>query len=156
MNPYESFGKEEFVEGISKSLDAIKTLKQIMRTLKKAVEADYKELQLTGPQGFMLGTLACNGQMKISDLSEKMALSNSTVSGIVDRLEKQGLVERIRSNEDRRVVIVRATEQFHKCKRDKMTRIEDIIQQQMSAATQEELDKILEGLTILKTILCND
>ncbi len=144
------------MEDISKSLDAIKTIKQIMRTLKKAVEADYKELQLTGPQGFMLCTLACNGPMKISDLSEKMALSNSTVSGIVDRLEKQGIVERIRSNEDRRVVNVRVTEQFHKCKRDKMSRIEDIIQQQMSAATQEELDKILEGLTILKTILCND
>ena len=144
------------MEDISKSLDAIKTIKQIMRTPKKAVEADYKELQLTGPQGFMLCTLACNGPMKISDLSEKMALSNSTVSGIVDRLVKQGIVERIRSNEDRRVVNVRVTEQFHKCKRDKMSRIEDIIQQQMSAATQEELDKILEGLTILKTILCND
>lgn len=144
------------MEDISKSLDAIKTLKQIMKTLKKAVEADYKELQLTGPQGFMLGTLACNDPMKISDLSEKMALSNSTVSGIVDRLEKQGLVERSRSAQDRRVVMVKVTEQFKKCKRDKMTRIEDIIQQQMSCATQEELEKILDGLTILKNILCKD
>ena len=144
------------MEDISKSLDVIKTLKQIVKTLKKAVDADYKELQLTGPQGFMLGTLACNGPMKISDLSEKMALSNSTVSGIVDRLEKQGLVERSRSDQDRRVVMVQVTEQFKKCKRDKMTRIEDIIQQQMSCATQEELEKILDGLTILKNILCKD
>ncbi len=144
------------MEDISKSLDVIKTLKQIVKTLKKAVDADYKELQLTGPQGFMLGTLACNGPMKISDLSEKMALSNSTVSGIVDRLEKQGLVERSRSDQDRRVVMVQVTEQFKKCKRDKMTRIEDIIQQQMSCATQEELEKILDGLTILRNILCKD
>jgi DNA-binding MarR family transcriptional regulator len=39
-----------------------------------------------------------------------MSAKNSTITGIVDRMERDGLVMRDRSSSDRRVVLIRATE----------------------------------------------
>lgn len=50
--------------------------------------------------------------MPISLLAERTGSANSTVSGIVDRLEKLGLARRERSEQDRRVILVAATEQY--------------------------------------------
>lgn len=62
----------------------------------------------------VLYTLGKHGSMKLSDISEKLSISNSTISGIVDRLEKQKYVERIRSKEDRRVIYVSPCENSKK------------------------------------------
>ena len=42
--------------------------------------------------------------MPISALAEAAGSANSTISGVVDRLEKMGLVQRVRSDSDRRVI----------------------------------------------------
>jgi DNA-binding MarR family transcriptional regulator len=56
-----------------------------------------------------------NGPQRIQDLGLMLGLSNSTVSGLVDRLEEKGMVERRRSEEDRRSVYVHVTKkQKHK------------------------------------------
>lgn len=100
----------------------------------------------------LVGILMHFGEMRISDLSEKIGLSNSTVSGIVDRLEKQGLVKRVRSNEDRRVVYVNVTEEFRKNTKAHFKNIEDKFESMMNKATSEELDMILVGLETLKKV----
>ena len=51
----------------------------------------------------------------ISALAERTGSANSTVSGIVDRLEKLGLARRQRSETDRRVIYVCATEKYNAC-----------------------------------------
>lgn len=137
------------MEELSKSIEVIKTLKQVMGALKQNIQCQYKDMNLTGPQGMLMGVLAHHGEMKISALSEKLDLSNSTVSGIIDRLEKQGLVERIRSKEDRRVVYVNITPEYKNFADHHLKKVED----KMSKANSEELDKILEGLNTLKRLL---
>lgn len=102
------------MEEVNKSIKVIKLLKQVMDEIRQNIEYQFREMQLTGPQGIIIGILANFGEMKISDLSEKIGLSNSTVSGIIDRLEKQNLVERIRSKNDRRVVYVRVSDECKK------------------------------------------
>lgn len=117
------------------------------------MESHYKDVNLTGPQGMLMGTLAHFGEMKVSELSEKLNLSNSTVSGILDRLEKQGLVERIRCKDDRRVVLIRLAPEFKKITEDKLKDVEKNIELKMSKASTEEQDRILEGLEALKKLL---
>ena len=53
--------------------------------------------------------------MKITEFSNQLCLSNSTVSGIIDRLEKQEMVVRERSEEDKRVVYVSISPNLKKC-----------------------------------------
>jgi DNA-binding MarR family transcriptional regulator len=47
------------------------------------------------------------GDLSLSELSERIRAQNSTVTGIIDRMEREGLVMRERSREDRRVVYIK-------------------------------------------------
>lgn len=137
---------------INKSLRVIELLRHLMVTIKHNIHHHYKEMNVTGPQGMLMGTLAHHGEMKVSDLSEKLGLSNSTVSGIIDRLENQGLVVRTRSKSDRRVVYVNVTSEFKKGSQNHFNEIEKMFESMMSKATSEELDQILQGLDTLQRV----
>ncbi len=65
---------------------------------------------LTGPQWLTLREAARLGRPPAGVLARAVNLSQPTVSGILDRLERRGLVERVRDNEDRRSVAVSVTE----------------------------------------------
>lgn len=59
-------------------------------------------------QGRMLGILRDRTPL-ISELGARLGLDKSSISGLVDRAEKRGLVERFRSPDDGRAVHVRLT-----------------------------------------------
>jgi MarR family transcriptional regulator, organic hydroperoxide resistance regulator len=146
------------VEEIDRVISIIKMIKQVMDTMRQSMQHNFKgdqfkEMNITGPQGMMLGMLNHYGEMKVSDLSEKLGLSNSTASGIIDRLEKQGLVERTRTSEDRRVVLVSVTPEYKRNIQEHFREIKTSFELMMSSATDEELDTILEGLSTLKKII---
>lgn len=50
-----------------------------------------------------------HGPLPMSKLAAFVDVSVSNMTGIVDRLEQHGLVERVRDDRDRRLVVVRAT-----------------------------------------------
>lgn len=141
------------LEDVSKALAIVQLMKKVMDKLKQEICEHFKEMNLTGPQGMLMGTLAHNGEMKVSELSEKLGLSNSTVSGILDRLENQGLVERTRSKEDRRVVYIKVTDEFGKQSKKHFDEVNKLIERMMNKATPEELDTILKGMETLKEIV---
>ena len=141
------------MEEMSREVRIIRLMKQIFHSVKKNLGNEFRPINLTGPQGMLMGTLGHKGKMKISELSHELGLSNSTVSGMIDRLEKQGMVERIRSSDDRRVVYVDATPEFKKCSKEHFKKMEQKIAAMMNRATQEELDKVLEAFEILKRIM---
>ena len=57
---------------------------------------------------WVLGALV-DGPRRMSDLAECAQTSQASLTGIIDRLEEHGLVERVRSRDDRRVVEVTLT-----------------------------------------------
>jgi DNA-binding MarR family transcriptional regulator len=68
-----------------------------------------RRADLTGPQLTVVKMLEQIGDLSLSELSERIRAQNSTVTGIIDRMEREGLVVRERSKEDRRVVYIRLT-----------------------------------------------
>jgi DNA-binding MarR family transcriptional regulator len=68
-----------------------------------------RELGLTGPQLTVMKLLETFGDLSLSSLSERIRAQNSTVTGIIDRMEREGLVVRERSTSDRRVVYIKLT-----------------------------------------------
>lgn len=68
-----------------------------------------RRADLTGPQLTVVKLLEQIGDLSLSELSERIRAQNSTVTGIIDRMEREGLVTRERSKEDRRVVYIRLT-----------------------------------------------
>ena len=68
-----------------------------------------RRAQLTGPQLTVVKILEGIGDLSLSELSDKIRAQNSTVTGIIDRMEREGLVVRARSSEDKRVVKIKLT-----------------------------------------------
>lgn len=141
------------MEEISNAVRVVQIMKNIMGEIKQEIGNHFREMNLTGPQGMLIGTLAHHGKMKISELSEILGLSNSTVSGILDRLENQGLIERIRSREDRRVVYVKVTEEFRKESQRQFEDINKMVEQMMEKASPEEMEDILKGMDTLEKVI---
>ncbi len=98
--------------GVARNV-AIAEIMQSLRRIFKAIQDYFQEISkkygITGPQLWALKTVAANGSLSLGELSRKMYLHPSTISGVVDRLEKKGFVVRDRGQEDRRVVKVQLT-----------------------------------------------
>ncbi|BCS82246.1 MarR family winged helix-turn-helix transcriptional regulator [Anaerocellum diazotrophicum] len=136
-----------------KKIRLLRLLKEVSVKIKEALKYKRDEFEIPAPHWMIMAMLDENGKMKVGDLSEKIGLSNSTVSGILDKLEEQGFIERIRSNEDRRVVWVQTTQKFKECLYEHFKEAEKQFENLLSKATEDEIDKVLEGFETLKRIL---
>jgi DNA-binding MarR family transcriptional regulator len=100
---------------LSKRLDVVSeiidNLRRVFQVVNEQSKKAEKETGLTGPQLWAIKTIAQEAPIMVSEIARSMYLHPATVVGILDRLEKQGLVARIRSTEDRRVVRVELTGQ---------------------------------------------
>ena len=67
-----------------------------------------KRFEISSVQANILAALFLKGSMTVSDLQTRLALGSSTITGALDRMEKQGLVKRRQSAEDKRNVVVTA------------------------------------------------
>lgn len=88
----------------------VETLVYLYAESRRVTKSEARARGLTGPQLSVLKILEATGDLSLTELSERMSAKNSTITGIVDRMERDGLVERERSSIDRRVVRIRATE----------------------------------------------
>src|SRR3954452_17808438 len=68
------------------------------------------EFELSPPQVRALGVLDPERPVPMSELAEALHCDNSNVTGIVDRLEARGLVERRSATHDRRVKMLAVTQ----------------------------------------------
>lgn len=87
-----------------------------MQSLRRIVKAlhDYstqveRQFGLTGPQLWALWELNRAGTLSLKDLALRMHLEPSTVTGVVDRLQKRGLLLRVPDTKDRRRVVLSLT-----------------------------------------------
>lgn len=96
----------EIKSDVDRVLEAIIYLYTESRRLTKELA---RRADLTGPQLTVVKLLEQIGDLSLSELSERIRAQNSTVTGIIDRMEREGLVTRERSKEDRRVVYIRLT-----------------------------------------------
>ena len=83
--------------------DILMTYLRVSQHMSRLFRVHFGRLQLTFPQALVLTVLGEEGPMPISTLAERTGSANSTVSGIVDRLEKLELARRDRSGEDRKL-----------------------------------------------------
>jgi DNA-binding MarR family transcriptional regulator len=85
-------------------------LRAIRLILKRPVGEAVAGSGLTAPQVSVLRALVESEGLSLKDLSARVGLAHSTVSSIVDRLERRGLVRRRTSAADRRLTCISVTE----------------------------------------------
>lgn len=65
--------------------------------------------QVSFPQFFLLGHISTTDSLSMSEIAEKMNHSTAAATGLVDRLENLGYVQRAHAASDRRKVLVKIT-----------------------------------------------
>ena len=86
--------------------EVMQSLRRIIKSLQDYSQTVSSHFGITGPQLWALKTIYQRGSLSLGELSKGMYLHPSTISGVVDRLEKKGFVLRDRTEKDRRVVKV--------------------------------------------------
>ena len=125
------------------------------RTLKHEFHNLMQDSGFTLPQLSVISVLAKNGEQKVSGISEKMGLSDSTVSGILDRLEQKGMIERKRNKDDRRVVKIYLNKGNQKVCREFHQKREKYFTHLLKKLSKQEINDIIKGLKILNRVFCD-
>jgi len=135
--------KSNHVEAIEKYL---RKIDYIVRKNGRMILKDYN---LTAPQFTALQILINSGGMTISELSQEMDLACSTITDLIDRMEKSELVKRTRDDKDKRVVRVttleKGTEVLNKVMEKRVQFLDDKLEN-LSIEEKENLMNALEKL----------
>jgi DNA-binding MarR family transcriptional regulator len=81
-----------------------------MRRVYDYYEKRLSPFGLTPPQYFVFNALWMGDGITIGELGDRVSLDSSTLTGIIDRMEKSGYVERKPNPDDRRSALVFLTE----------------------------------------------
>jgi MarR family transcriptional regulator, 2-MHQ and catechol-resistance regulon repressor len=88
-------------------------------TFSKLSSESIRSFGLTEPQFAVIECLGHLGPLKLGELSKKMLVTGGNITCVIDNLEKEKLVKRIRSKKDRRMTTVQLTEKGQKLFGDK-------------------------------------
>jgi DNA-binding MarR family transcriptional regulator len=87
-----------------------------------------------------------HGDLPMSRMADLLDVSFSNATGIVDRMEERGLVERVRVPDDRRVVLVRITERGIQAIEETEAFKQDRLQAILSHLDQAQVTRLAAGL----------
>ncbi len=133
--------------GVDAIVETIIYLYTESRRLTKGMAAQFG---LTGPQLTVIKLLEELGDLSLSSLSERIRAQNSTVTGIIDRMEREGLVKRERSTTDRRVVYIRLSEKGQNLAREIQVEPMEIFRSALTSLPPGDIADLLRILSKLQ------
>lgn len=131
-----------------------RNIREIREVLRRPLEAEFARGQLTGPQRSVMQTVFHSDGISLKDLCNRVSLNHSTVSGIVDRLEARGMLERQVNPADRRlssIVVTRAVRDF--MDKSAPALVTHPLVHALKRATEAERKTIVRGLAALRRII---
>lgn len=99
----------QYSEQENQALDLWVKLARSFAVFDRGAQEHIRSCGLTPSQFAVLECLGHKGKMTLGELSSKMLMSCGNMTVVVDNLEKDKLVERLRSESDRRVIHVQLT-----------------------------------------------
>ncbi|MDA8101311.1 MAG: MarR family transcriptional regulator [Nitrospiraceae bacterium] len=78
--------------------------------------AKYELNDISPAQGRILFVLWNGDGISIQELAKKTSLGKSTLTSMLDRLERAGFIKRVPSKEDRRAILIKLTEKDSQCR----------------------------------------
>ena len=82
----------------------------LQRSFMLTVSKELQRGNISFPQYFLLGFLALKGELTMTEIAKKMGHTTAAATGLVDRLEKLGHVNRSHAASDRRKILVKITQ----------------------------------------------
>ena len=141
----------------SRSEDRYNEVLVALRQIIRATDLHSKNLQrtsgLTVPQIVVLQSIDDLGEVTTGLISNRVNLSQATVTTILDRLEKRALIERYRSLSDRRVVHARLTKRGRSELRNAPPLLHERFIREFSELTPKKQQQMIDTLNDVAELL---
>lgn len=128
-----------------------------IRRIIRAVDLYSRRLMekygLTGPQLATLREIARRGSIRAGAAAGALRVSQPTMTGILERLERNGLVTRTRNGRDRRAVDVGITEAGRRILQTAPPLLEDRLREKLAALPEAERSSVLAVLQHVAAML---
>lgn len=124
----------------------VETILYLYTESRRLTKGMAREVGLTGPQLTVIKLLESFGDLSLSSLSERIRAQNSTVTGIIDRMEREGLVVRERSKTDRRVVLIKLSDKGSELARSIQVEPMEIFRTALMSLERSDLEDLLRIL----------
>jgi DNA-binding MarR family transcriptional regulator len=140
---------------VSEAIDVITTaerLRPVLLRLARELRKETEALGVTGRQAALLWLVREHPGLTLTELAELERISSPSLSAHVDRLEKAGLLERVRSSDDRRRVGLQLTPSGATLVRQVRSRRTTWLARQLAALDErnvEAIDRAIEPLAML-------
>ena len=121
-------------------------IRKLMRGGELYTKELNKEYQVSAPQLSCLLALFEQGSMPPSQIAKYIMVNSSTVTGIIDRLEQKGFVERSRISPDRRVITISLTEKGQTLAKNAPPPLQKKIVEGLRKLPSQEVDEIITAL----------
>lgn len=126
-----------------------KYLRKIDYIIRKKGREILKDFNITIPQFTALQILINHEGMTIGELSQKMALACSTITDLIDRMERNELVTRKRDEKDKRVVRIEVLPKGHQIVEKVLEKRVIFLDSKMKGLSEEQKLSLNEGLKFL-------
>ncbi len=99
---------------------------------------------ITGSQFFVLQKINAQGRLTVSEVADKLSVSLSAITALVDRLVQAGLVVRSRDEKDRRLVWLEATDKGKEILGRCIESRRQVAAKYFGRLSDQDLEKLLE------------
>jgi DNA-binding MarR family transcriptional regulator len=140
-------------ENISYEESILLSVRKIMRAIDMHSSFLARQYGLTSPQLICLKRLSEEREMTPGGLAKEVHLSHATVTGIIGRLERKGLVQRTRSSEDGRSYLIRLTDSGASMIQSSPSMLQEQFLHELSKLADWEKTMILSSLQRITSIL---
>jgi DNA-binding MarR family transcriptional regulator len=138
---------------MKREIQLMELFHQINREILKRLLPIFREKKLSVVELSVLMRLNRQQICYATELARMVGIPTSTVTGVLDRLEQRGLLERNQDPNDRRSIQVRATAKTRDYIAELMTPMEDMLRSAFSSLPSSRTQKLLHDLRfILQTL----
>jgi DNA-binding MarR family transcriptional regulator len=155
MNEYKNTAQEitPLINNNYGKKEIIYSIRRLMQGSERYTKEINKKYNVSAAQVNCLLALQEYGPLPPSQIAKMILVNSSTVTGIIDRLEQKGLVERQRISQDRRVITVQLTESGKRLAENAPPPIQQKIIDGLRKLTQQEIEHIVNALNMLTNML---
>jgi DNA-binding MarR family transcriptional regulator len=126
----------------------------IRQRLRERLETEFARGGLTGPQRMVMQVLVQSEGLSLKELSARLSLAHSTVSGIIDRLQVRGMVVRRRDEEDGRATLIAPSGPVRDFVANRMPELAiSPLAEALRGASDSERATVLRGLRKLRALI---
>lgn len=140
------------MEQRSKIRELVYVFRELKRALHQVVSKQAEKEGTTDIQFYVLSALRRNPELGMSELAELLHLGNSTLSGVIDRMEKSGLVDRRRSAADRRAITLHLTKEGEAAE-ERISLLYNEAISRLDVIPEADLDHLMETLRLIISLI---